>query len=166
MASCPLCARPIFPRFRRTNSIHQKEGSPHVDRDLNLALGSDFTSTDLLKRWPFAVEVTRVPAGKTNYPFHSHANQFEFYLIISGTATVRDKDGETTAVPGDFFMFGPGEPHQIRNDGTEDLTYYTVADNPLSDHVHYPDSDKWAVRTPKRQLVKGQASADYFEGEE
>jgi len=137
-----------------------------IDRDLNAAVGSDFRSMDLMKRWPFAVELTRIPAGKANYPFHSHANQFEFYLIVSGTATVRDQNGETEVIAGDFFMFSPGEPHQIINRGADDVTYYCVADNPLSDHVYYPDSDKWGMRTPaKRGVIKGE-SVDYYLGEE
>jgi len=136
-----------------------------IDRDLNAAVGSDFRSTDLLKRWPFAIELTRIPVGKTNYPLHSHASQFEFYLIVSGTATVRHKDGETTAVAGDFFMFSPGEPHQMINKGTEDVTYYCVADNPLSEHVYYPDSDKFGMRSPKIQVIKGER-AEYYLGEE
>ncbi len=136
-----------------------------IDRDLNAALGSDFRSMDMMKRWPFAVELTRVPAGKANYPFHCHASMFEFYLIVSGTAIVRDKDGETTAVAGDFFMFGPNEPHQIINRSTEDVTYYCVADNPFSDHTYYPDSGKHSIRVPQRGIIKGE-SLEYFTGEE
>ena len=33
---------------------------------------------------------------------------------------------------GDAFFFGPGEAHQISNDGDEDFVYYVIADNPRS----------------------------------
>jgi uncharacterized cupin superfamily protein len=137
-----------------------------IDRDLNEAIGGDFRSMDLTKRWPFAVELTRLPAGKANYPFHSHSTQYEFYIIVSGTATVRYKDGQTEAVAGDFFMFGPGEPHQLINNGTDDMTYYCIADNPVGDHGYYPDSDKYIVRLPEpRQLIKG-TRVEYYHGED
>jgi uncharacterized cupin superfamily protein len=148
-----------------------RSGSPHgkfgtIDQDLNEALGSDFRSMDLDKRWPFAVEVTRVPAGKPNYPYHSHGSMFEFYFIVSGTGTVRHKDGTTDIKPGDFFMFAPGEAHQIMAGSEGDLVYHCVADNPYSDHAYYPDSDKYSVRMPKpRQIIKGK-EVDYYAGED
>ncbi len=127
-----------------------------IDKPLNEAIGGDPKAMDLTKRWPFAVELTRIPPSAANYPYHSHAVQYEFYLIVSGTATVRHKDGETEATAGDFFMFPPGEPHQMINRSTEDVRYYCVADNPIHDHVYYPDSDKWIVGLEgKRQVIKG-----------
>ncbi len=149
----------------------EKSGSPSgkfctIDKPLNEAIGGDPRSMDLTKRWPFAVELTRIPPGAANCPYHSHATQYEFYLIVSGTAIVRHKDGETEAVAGDFFMFPPGEPHQIINRSASDLTYYSVADNPINDHAYYPDSDKWAVGPPVGKVfIKGE-SVDYYAGEE
>ena len=137
------------------------------DRPLNEAIGGDWKSMDLTKRWPFAVELTRIPAGKANYPYHSHASQYEFYIIVSGTAIVRHKDGQTEAKPGDFFMFGPTEPHQISASSDGDVTYYSIADNPINEHAYYPDSDKYLVRMPlPRQLIKGGNQVEYYHGEE
>jgi uncharacterized cupin superfamily protein len=149
----------------------EKSGSPSgkfctIDRPLNEAIGGDSRSTDLNKRWPFDVELTRIPAGATNYPFHSHANLYEFYLIVSGRPTVRHKDGTTEAKPGDFFMCEPGEPHHMINNTSEDVLYYCIADNPTNDHVYYNDSDKWLVRIPqKRMLIRGKQVEDYYDGE-
>jgi uncharacterized cupin superfamily protein len=137
-----------------------------IDKPMNEAIGGDSRSMDLTKRWPFDVEISRLPAGAANWPFHSHANQYEFYIIVSGSAIVRHREGEMEVRPGDFFKFGPGEPHQLINRGAEDVTYYCIADNPLADHCYYPDSDKYAVRMPEpRQLIKG-ARVDYFDGED
>ncbi len=82
---------------------------------------------------------------------------------------MRHKDGTTEAGMGDFFIFAPGEPHQIVNSGTSDLIYYCIADNPLSDHAYYPDSDKFAVFLPERTrsvFLKGDGKVDYFHGED
>ena len=136
------------------------------DKPLDETIGGDSRSMDLTKRWPFSVELTRIPPGATNYPLHTHSNQHEFYLIVSGTPTVRHKDGETEAKPGDFFMFVPGEPHQMINRSSSNVTYYSVADNPLSDHVYYPDSDKWLVRVPEKRIIIKGDRVDYYERED
>jgi uncharacterized cupin superfamily protein len=71
----------------------------------------------------------------------------------------------TPIEPGDAFIFKPGEAHQIVNDGDADLVFYIVADNPIGESCHYPDSGKWLVRSPERRLMRSE-SLDYFDGEE
>lgn len=118
-----------------------------------------------MERHPFDVEILRVEPGQTPYPYHSHSAQWEFYHVISGSGTVRHQGGTTAIVAGDAFLFKPGEPHQIINDGTEDLMMYVVADNPFGESCHYPDSNKWLVRSPERRLVRSE-DLDYYDGEE
>ena len=77
----------------------------------------------------------------------------------------RDRNGKTAIEPGDAFIFRPGEPHQLINDGTEDLVIYVVADNPIGESCHYPDSNKWLVRSPERRLTRSEG-LDYYDGEE
>jgi uncharacterized cupin superfamily protein len=129
------------------------------------ALGRDPFSTDLMKRHPFDVEILRIPPGATPYPYHSHSAQWEFYHVISGRGVVRDNDGTTPIEAGDAFLFPPGEPHQMINDGGEDLIIYVVADNPIGESSYYPDSRKWLVRSPERRLFRGE-NLDYYDGEE
>ena len=134
-------------------------------KEISEELGRKPQSTDLKERHPFDVEITRIPPGKTPCPYHSHSAQWEFYHVISGTGAVRHKDGKTAIAPGDAFIFEPGEPHQLINDGTEDLVLYVVADNPIGESCHYPDSNKWLVRSPERRLISSKAM-EYYEGEE
>jgi uncharacterized cupin superfamily protein len=134
-------------------------------KQVSEALGRKPTSTDLKERHPFDIEICRIPAGKSAYPYHSHSAQWEFYHVISGTGVVRDLEGTTTIRAGDAFIFEPGQPHQITSDATEDLVLYVVADNPIGESTHYPDSNKWIVRSPERKIVRA-AVQDYYEGEE
>lgn len=129
------------------------------------ALGRDPLSTDLMMRHPFDVEILRIPPGQTPYPYHSHAAQWEFYHVIFGSGAVRHQDGSTPITTGDAFIFKPGEPHQLINDSSQELVIYVIADNPIGESCHYPDSDKWLVRSPERRLIRS-ASLDYFDGEE
>ena len=134
-------------------------------RQVSEALGRNPQSTDLLLRHPFDVELCRVPPGKANYPYHSHSAQWEFYQVLSGRGIARHAEGRTPIEPGDAFLFPPGEPHQLINNGAEDLVLLVVADNPMGETCHYPDSGKWLVRSPDRQLIRSE-KLDYFDGEE
>jgi len=134
-------------------------------KEVSEALGRKPQSTDLMERHPFDVEICRIPPGKKNYPFHSHSAQWEFYHVISGKGLARHKDGTTPIETGDAFLFKPGEPHQVINDSAEDLILYVVADNPMGESCHYPDSNKWLVRSPERRLIRSE-HVDYYDGEE
>jgi uncharacterized cupin superfamily protein len=129
------------------------------------ALGRQPVSMNLDERHPFDVEILRLAPGQTPYPYHSHSAQWEFYHVISGTGRVRHAGGTEPVEAGDAMVFKPGEPHQFTNDGTQDLVIYVVADNPVGESCHYPDSGKWLVRSPERRLVRG-APLEYYDGEE
>jgi uncharacterized cupin superfamily protein len=134
-------------------------------KEVSEALGRKPQSTDLMERHPFDVEIIRIAPGQTPYPYHLHSAQWEFYHVISGTGQARHKDGTTPIGPGDAFLFKPNEPHQLINDGAQDLILYVVADNPIGESTYYPDSQKWGVRSPERRLFRGPA-LEYYDGEE
>jgi len=134
-------------------------------KEVSEALGRKPQSTDLNERHPFDVEIVRIPPGKCPYPYHLHSAQWEFYHVITGKGLARHKEGTTLIEAGDAFLFKPDEPHQISNNGAEDLVLYVVADNPIGESVYYPDSKKWGVRSPERRLLRSEA-LDYYDGEE
>jgi Cupin domain len=86
-------------------------------------------------------------------------------LSLSGSGIVRHRSGKTAVEAGDAFLFKPNEPHQVINDRREDLILYIVADNPVGESCHYPDSEKWAVKAPEYRIMRGEA-LDYYDGEE
>lgn len=136
-----------------------------ASKGVSEALGRKPFSTDLKERHPFDLEILRIPPGQTPYPYHSHSAQWEFYIIISGTGLVRDKDGTTPIEAGDAFLFEPDQPHQLINNSSQDLIVHVIADNPIGESCHYPDSNKWLVRSPARQLIRSNA-LEYYDGEE
>jgi len=135
-------------------------------KEISEELGRNPDSTDMLERHPFDVEICRLEPGKAAYPYHSHSAQWELYHVISGSGTVRHKDGTTPIGPGDAFLFKPGEPHQIVNDGTQDLIVYVVADNPIGEVAYYPDSHKWSVPLSVGRRCMRSDPLDYYDGEE
>ena len=134
-------------------------------KEISEELGRKPLSMDLKERHPFDVEICRIPPGMTPYPYHSHSAQWEFYHVISGEGVVRDEEGKTAIEAGDAFIFEPGQPHQLTNNGSEDLVLFVVADNPIGESCYYPDSKKWLVRSPERRLLRGDA-LEYYDGEE
>jgi uncharacterized cupin superfamily protein len=133
-------------------------------KEISEELGRKPDSTDLNERHPFDVEICRIPPGKTPYTYHSHSAQWEFYHVISGSGVVRHKEGTTPIEVGDAFLFKPNEPHQITNDGAQDLILYVVADNPLGESYYHPDSNEWTVPIPKRKIIRP-AAREHHEGE-
>ena len=89
---------------------------------------------------------------------------WEFYHVISGSGVVRHTEGTTPIEVGDAFLFKPNEPHQITNDGAQDLILYVVADNPLGESYYHPDSNEWTVPIPKRTIIRP-AAREHHEGE-
>jgi len=134
-------------------------------KEISIALGRQPSSTDLKERHPFDVEINRVPAGRSVCPYHTHSAQWELYHVISGYGIARHQDGRTAIQPGDAFIFEPGEPHELINEGPGDLVLLVVADNPIGESCYYPDSDKWLVRSPESRLIRSDG-LEYYDGEE
>lgn len=167
------CFTPDDSNMRKANTNKLRElawSSPKgkfvgFGKQVSEELGRKPKSTDLNERHPFDVEICRIPPGKTPYPYHSHSAQWEFYHVISGQGAVRHQEGTTAIAMGDAFIFKPGEPHQITNDGQQDLILYVVADNPIGESYYYPDSKKWGVTSPEPRTIRSDA-LDYYDGEE
>ena len=136
-----------------------------ADKLISEELGRRPDSNDLRLRHPFDVEICRVPAGKCLCPYHSHSAQWEFYLVLSGAGQARHQDGTTPIESGDAFIFEPDQPHQLFADAAQDLILLIVADNPIGESCHYPDSQKWLIRSPEKTLIRSEG-LDYLDGEE
>lgn len=134
-------------------------------KEVSIALGAKRNTPTALGGHPFDLELSKLLPGQTGCPFHSHAAQWEAFLIVSGTATVRAQSETHTFHAGDIALHPPGEAHQILNgSSSEDLIFYLIADNPPVDYWHYPDSNKWGLKAPRKFFRM--AEVEYFDGEE
>ncbi|HXS68237.1 MAG TPA: cupin domain-containing protein [Candidatus Polarisedimenticolia bacterium] len=115
---------------------------------------------------PFEVDLVRIPAGATNWPFHSHSAKWELYLIITGRGYVRTADGTSDLREGDCIIHPPGEAHQITNTGATDLVYYIVSDSPRSDVRHFPDTNKWQFPGQPGPVRVSSPANSCYDGEE
>lgn len=135
-------------------------------RDISISLGRQPESTDLRLRHPFDLAQVRIPPGASYCPYHSHGSETELYLVVSGRGSVRDDTGTNEVVAGDAFLFHPNEAHQLSNNGDIDFVYFVIADNPVGDSCHYPDSRKWALPMAQAHIIIEGDEADYYAGEE
>jgi uncharacterized cupin superfamily protein len=170
MQTAPCAERTGMQKVNAAQINWQPHGSPSKkffrdEKKISEALGRKPKSMDLLERHPFDVELARVPSGSALCPYHSHSAQWELYYVVSGSGVVRHRDGKTEVVTGDAFLFKPNEPHQIININNQDLMLFIVADNPVGESCHYPDSTKWAVKSPEYRIMRSEA-LDYYDGED
>ncbi|HEY8902747.1 MAG TPA: cupin domain-containing protein [Chthoniobacterales bacterium] len=133
-------------------------------RHISIALGGQKDTGPSGGGHPFDVEQATIPPGKTAWPFHSHAAQWEMYLVQSGRGSSRREEDVEDVGPGDCWIVPPGHAHQLTNTGDEPLVYLVIADNGPADVIHYPDSNKWFVK-PQRKSFRMEETA-YYEGEE
>lgn len=133
-------------------------------KDISIALGAKAHTPVGAGGHPFDLAIETLAPGDVSCPFHSHAAQWEMFYILSGQGTVRLASGPVVVGPGDVLVHEPGEAHQISNTGSDDLTYFIIADNPLLDSCEYPDSNKMVLSTGDRFFR--QFEAGYWDGEE
>ena len=147
-------------------TIRSPKGKYHLTRhSVSQALGGIKDVGPWGGGHPFDVEYFRIAPGAANFPFHSHAAQWEMYLFVSGTGQVRGPEGSAPVAAGDSVIFKPGEAHQIVNTGEAELVYFAVADHPQADVCTYPDTPgKLAIKPDPRCFMINEAS--YYELED
>jgi uncharacterized cupin superfamily protein len=132
-------------------------------RDISFALGGIRDVGTWAGGHPFDLQMRKVPPGAAICPLHAHTVQWELFVAVAGTATVRTLEGLTPVRPGDVVLQTPGTAHQIINTGTDDFIVHVIADHSPADSTWYPDSQKWNLK-PQRKIFR-MTETDYFDGE-
>ena len=92
--------------------------------------------------------LTVLPPGKTQCPFHSHRAEEEMFLILDGEGELRFGDQRYRIRKHDVIACPTGGPevaHQITNTGPTDLRYLALSNNEAVEVCEYPDSNKVGV---------------------
>ena len=113
-----------------------------------------------------------LPPGESTWPYHYEEGCEEWVLAVSGRPTLRGPDGERELSPGDVAVFpeGPAGAHGIANRTDEPCRVLILSSKAPIAVVHYPDSGKVGIWTQAsggyQQLLRSDATVDYWEGEE
>lgn len=118
--------------------------------------------------------LTELPPGKAQCPFHSHREEEEMFLILDGEGELRFGDQRFRIRRHDVIACPTGDAsvaHQIINTGSVPLRYLALSNQSGTEVCEYPDSNKVGVfaaasDTPGlRKLFHGEASVDYYDRE-
>lgn len=95
------------------------------------------------------VNIDYVPPKAYSTKYHSHSQQEEFFMILSGTGTLRLNDEEKTVRQGDFIAKPAGKniAHTFYNSSNDILTILDVGTNESEDTCYYPDPDMYMQKT-------------------
>ena len=115
--------------------------------------------------------LTVLPPGKVQCPFHCHHGEEEMFFILEGEGELRFGDKRYPIRKHDVIACPPGGPevaHQIINTGATTMRYLALSTLVDVETCEYPDSQKISVVTGKRGLRKmfrAENTVDYYDRE-
>ena len=118
--------------------------------------------------------LTVLPPGKAQCPFHSHHGEEEMFLILEGEGELRFGDERHPIRRHDVIACPPGGAdvaHQIINTGTETMRYLAVSTRVPLDACEYPDSGKSSIvagngdTTKLWKMFRAETTVDYYDRE-
>lgn len=132
------------------------------------SIGSRIGARDL------GYNLTELPPGKAQCPFHSHHAEEEMFFILAGEGELRFgpdryplRAGDAVACP----TGGPEVAHQIVNTGAATLRYLALSTVKPLEVCEYPDSQKISASAGAhgartlRTIVRAEAGVDYYDRE-
>ena len=118
--------------------------------------------------------LTELPPGKAQCPFHAHREEEEMFLILEGEGELRFGTQRFPLRVHDVIACPTGGPevaHQIINTGSTPLRYLALSTLASTEVCEYPDSHKFGVFSSEpgapglRKLFHAEADVDYYDRE-
>jgi len=118
--------------------------------------------------------LTVLPPGKAQCPFHSHHGEEEMFFILEGEGELRFGDQRYPLRAHDVIACPTGGPevaHQIINTGSTTMRYLSLSNLADVEICEYPDSNKVLVvagprgMTPMRGMFRSESEVDYYDRE-
>lgn len=114
--------------------------------------------------------LTVLPPGRVQCPFHSHRAEEEMFLILDGEGEFRFGDERYPIRRHDVIACPAGGPevaHQIVNTGSETMRYLALSTMSKVEVCEYPDSGKVGIYARGvRKLFRAEDTVDYYDREE
>lgn len=118
--------------------------------------------------------LTELPPGKSQCPFHSHHHEEEMFLILDGEGELRFGDQRYPLRRHDVIACptgGAAVAHQITNTGSTPLRYLALSTQSTVEVCEYPDSRKVGVFCAEetgaglRKMFHAETTVDYYDRE-
>ncbi|MBL8302773.1 MAG: cupin domain-containing protein [Ideonella sp.] len=119
--------------------------------------------------------LTELPPGKAQCPFHAHRAEEEMFLILEGEGELRYGSDTYRIRARDVIACPTGDAataHQIINTGDTPLRYLALSTLSDVEVCEYPDSGKTGVFAAGsaggglRQMFRSEATVDYYDRED
>ena len=118
--------------------------------------------------------LTELPPGKSQCPFHSHREEEEMFLVLDGEGELRFGDRRFRIRRHDVIACPTGDAsvaHQIINTGSTTLRYLALSTMSDTEVCEYPDSNKLGVFVAAsglpglRKMFRAEVDVDYYDRE-
>jgi uncharacterized cupin superfamily protein len=130
--------------------------------------------SDLIGARNLGYNLTVLPPGKAQCPFHNHRGEEEMFLILEGEGELRFGEARYPIRRHDVIACPPGGPevaHQIINTGATTMRYLALSTLVEVEACEYPDSGKVLVVSGKRGdrglrgMFRAEDTVDYYDRE-
>jgi uncharacterized cupin superfamily protein len=130
--------------------------------------------SDLIGAKNLGYNLTELPPGKAQCPFHNHHGEEEMFFILEGTGELRFGEQRYPLRPFDAVACPPGGPevaHQIINTGVTVMRYLSLSTLVELEACEYPDSQKVMIAAgPRgarglRKMFRAETTVDYYDRE-
>ncbi len=118
--------------------------------------------------------LTLLPPGKAQCPFHNHHGEEEMFLILEGEGELRFGSERYPIGPNDVIACPTGGAevaHQIINTGCTTMRYLAVSSVVDIETCEYPDSGKIMIGAGRRgeaglrKMFRAEQTVDYYDRE-
>ena len=118
--------------------------------------------------------LTVLPPGKAQCPFHNHHGEEEMFLILEGVGELRFGSERYAIRKHDVIACPTGGPevaHQIINTGSTDMRYLALSNVVQIETCQYPDSNKIMIGSGARgvpglwKMFRTDSAVPYYDGE-
>jgi uncharacterized cupin superfamily protein len=118
--------------------------------------------------------LTVLPPGKAQCPFHSHRGEEEMFFILEGQGELRFGDQVYPIRRHDVIACPTGGAevaHQIINTGATEMRYLALSNRVDIEVCEYPDSQKILVAAGPsgarglRKIIRAENTVDYYDRE-
>lgn len=122
---------------------------------------------ELVKSKRLQFDIRSLEPKTFSFPYHSHRNAEELFVMLSGSATLRTPEGFRELSEGDivFFEMGPTGAHQLYNHTEEACRYLDIRTIAEVDICDYPDSRKINI-IPYKEIYQKESQVDYYKDED
>ena len=116
--------------------------------------------------------LTELPPGKAQCPFHSHRAEEEMFLILEGEGELRFSDQRYSIRKHDVIACptgGADVAHQIINTGRTTMRYLSLSNRADVEVCEYPDSNKVGIYADEppalRKMFRTETTVEYYDRE-